>query len=366
MKFNLLTFAASTLFALDVLAQMQINTPGNLVECHPVLLSWSGGQPPYFLSVDPGNQPGAAALEQLGEQNGTSFVWLVNIQANTLVGFTIRDSTGGTEQTAAVAIQDSGDSSCVGKAISSGGGSAAITGGSAPTSKPGDTSVSSTRQITSSNTLSVTNSTSTDSIKGTLTKSVVGTSTAMTSSTSFTSSTSDPIPPSSNSSDIKSGNTDTKAIIISSVLGSVILVILIIVLVRQHKIKRQQVVSPEHSLPDRNQQQAPKDIPFMSSWISQSFFKKTPTPTLTNGHVVEPFISYDEHASGVMREENLHNTTDTQPRGERNSAKELYKRQPYDVDWRKLMERSGAEEGSNNRPGLMHSAVDPPPSYTTD
>ncbi|KAK7436039.1 hypothetical protein VKT23_019342 [Stygiomarasmius scandens] len=366
MKFNLLTFAASTLFALDVLAQMQISTPGSLVECQPVLLSWSEGQSPYFLSVDPGNQPGAAALEQLGEQSSTSFVWLVNIQANTLVGFTVRDSTGATAQTAAVTIQDSGDRSCVGKAISSGGGSAAATGGSSPTSKSSDTATSSSQQAASrsqSNTFSVTNSTSTDSIEGTLTKSVVDTSTAMTSSTSFTSSTSDP---SSNSSDIKSGNTDTKAIIISSVLGSVILVILIIILVRQHKIKQRQFVSPEHGLPDRNRQQAPKDIPFMSSWISQSFFKKTPTPTLTNGHVVEPFISYDEHTSGGMRQENLHNTTDTQPRGERNSAKELYKRQPYDVDWRKLMERSGAEEGSNNRPGLIHPAVDPPPSYTTE
>lgn len=65
-----------------------------------------------YFSVQPGNQPGAAALVDLGQQQGNSFTWTVNIAAGmclpsysfyfrlsivivgTSVGLSVRDSTG--------------------------------------------------------------------------------------------------------------------------------------------------------------------------------------------------------------------------------------------------------------------------------
>lgn len=80
-----------------------------------------------LLSVLPGNQPGAAALENLGTQTGSSFTWQTDIAAGesssrklfpssahplpgTSVGLTLRDSTGALAQSAAFLIQPGGRS----------------------------------------------------------------------------------------------------------------------------------------------------------------------------------------------------------------------------------------------------------------
>lgn len=73
---------------------VMVNTPTSVVQCLPVQLSWSGGQPPYFLSLIPGGQPTGTPLEDLGQQTGTSFSWKADIAANTDVTVQIRDSTG--------------------------------------------------------------------------------------------------------------------------------------------------------------------------------------------------------------------------------------------------------------------------------
>ncbi|THU98471.1 hypothetical protein K435DRAFT_777457 [Dendrothele bispora CBS 962.96] len=105
MKFFTTIFASSLAVA-SVLAQsLTINTPVSLVSGQPTLISWSGGVPPFFLSVEPANQPGAPPLEDLGEQDGTSFTWNVDLAAGTAVGFLLRDSTGATAQSAGVVIQ---------------------------------------------------------------------------------------------------------------------------------------------------------------------------------------------------------------------------------------------------------------------
>ncbi|KAI0775221.1 hypothetical protein BD413DRAFT_296530 [Trametes elegans] len=127
---------ALALFAAAVSAQdFQINTPNPPTQCVPVQITWSNGQPPFFLvsfacdasvktpnetghcssnfSIKPGGQPTAAALQQYTGLTGNSFTWSSNITAGTSVGFTLTDAQGNVAQSAAVTIQDGPDSSCL-------------------------------------------------------------------------------------------------------------------------------------------------------------------------------------------------------------------------------------------------------------
>ncbi|EKM78752.1 hypothetical protein AGABI1DRAFT_85658 [Agaricus bisporus var. burnettii JB137-S8] len=129
----------SLVFAASAFAQsFTINTPANVAQCQPLQITWSGGNPPYFLTVNPGSQPNGPPLVNLGEQNGTSFSWTqVNVQANTQIGFSLRDSSGAIAQTAAVTVNDSGDSSCLGQTPSGSGGTAAPPPATTPTGGAG-------------------------------------------------------------------------------------------------------------------------------------------------------------------------------------------------------------------------------------
>jgi hypothetical protein len=113
-----------------------INTPGQLSECEPALISWTGGQPPYFLSVYPQSDP-STTVENLGELNSTSFTWIVNVASGQSVGFNLLDSTGAEKQTAAVPIQAGVSTSCVGQAASGSAGSAGTTGSNVATGATG-------------------------------------------------------------------------------------------------------------------------------------------------------------------------------------------------------------------------------------
>lgn len=99
---------------------MTINTPSNVVVCQPVLLTWTGGTPPYDLTILPGGEPNGNLIEDLGKQNGTSLTWVANIAAGTSIGFTLRDNVGLIAQTAPVNVLSGSDTSCVGKSPSSG------------------------------------------------------------------------------------------------------------------------------------------------------------------------------------------------------------------------------------------------------
>ncbi|MER6384092.1 Ser-Thr-rich GPI-anchored membrane family protein [Streptomyces sp. NPDC001118] len=90
-----------------------INTPTNVVVCQPVLITWSGGEAPYSLTILPGSQPGAAPLRDLGQQDGTSYTWTADLPAGTSVGLTLKDSTGQVAQSAPFTINDGPDHSCV-------------------------------------------------------------------------------------------------------------------------------------------------------------------------------------------------------------------------------------------------------------
>ncbi|KAG1821719.1 uncharacterized protein BJ212DRAFT_1264797 [Suillus subaureus] len=102
MKFSVVSLS---LFVAGTLAQFTINTPANVVECQPTLLAWSGGTGEFFehavfRPILPGASPDGTALENLGQQNGTSVTWVCNIASGTSIGLTLRDSTGATAQSA--------------------------------------------------------------------------------------------------------------------------------------------------------------------------------------------------------------------------------------------------------------------------
>ncbi|KAG6873927.1 hypothetical protein C0995_008966 [Termitomyces sp. Mi166 len=89
----------------------------------------------------PGSQPSAPALENLGQVQGNSFTWTVNIPAGTSIGLTLRDSTGNVVQSAPFTINAGNDNSCIGASSTAGGSTAGntspATSGAAPsTSSP--------------------------------------------------------------------------------------------------------------------------------------------------------------------------------------------------------------------------------------
>ncbi|KAI5115682.1 hypothetical protein M0805_004923 [Coniferiporia weirii] len=140
-SFALLT-ALATIVA-TAAASMTINTPPSIVQCalEPALLSWSGGAPPYFVTVIPGGQTGGTPLKSFDQTSDTSITWDVDVAAGTSITLALRDSTGAQEFSDAVTISGSSDSSCVNSSVAesssassgSSGSSESISGGSSAT-----------------------------------------------------------------------------------------------------------------------------------------------------------------------------------------------------------------------------------------
>ncbi|OAX39553.1 hypothetical protein K503DRAFT_716207, partial [Rhizopogon vinicolor AM-OR11-026] len=125
------------LFVAGAFAQLTINTPANVVECQPTLLSWSGGTG----DILPGGSPTSASLENLGQQNSTSVTWICNIASGTSIGLTLVDSTGLTAQTAPFTVNPGSSTSCTNSTSLSAGPtgqttSPATTAGSGTTTTP--------------------------------------------------------------------------------------------------------------------------------------------------------------------------------------------------------------------------------------
>ncbi|KAG2741009.1 hypothetical protein P692DRAFT_20880446 [Suillus brevipes Sb2] len=97
----------SPVSAVPAVFGLTINTPANVVECQPILFSWTGGQAPYYLTLVPGmssragnqwphlraiiftpQQSSGDIFEQIKSfptQTGTSYTWNVDLQANTIL-----------------------------------------------------------------------------------------------------------------------------------------------------------------------------------------------------------------------------------------------------------------------------------------
>ncbi|WWD04970.1 hypothetical protein V865_003041 [Kwoniella europaea PYCC6329] len=111
-----------------------VNTPASLVQCQPAAISWTGGTGPYIISVIPGGQPSAAALETINDnESGNSLTWTVDIAANTEITIKLTDSTGAIQYSSPVTIQ-SGSDSCLNGSSASGSSSATASGASAASS----------------------------------------------------------------------------------------------------------------------------------------------------------------------------------------------------------------------------------------
>jgi len=104
-----------------------VNTPTNVVQCQPILITWADGVPPYFPSIIPGGQPSAPALKTFDTTSATSLTWNVDIGGSITIA--LKDSTGATAFTDIVNIQSSPSGSC---ASSSGAASAPPATGSTP------------------------------------------------------------------------------------------------------------------------------------------------------------------------------------------------------------------------------------------
>jgi hypothetical protein len=108
---------------------LTVNTPVNVVQCQPIQFTWTSGTPPYFLSLIPGGQTAAPPIKQFPPQQGTSFTWLADLQANTIFNIVLKDNTGTQVFSDIVTITAGGDSSCLNTAVSENG-----SGSAAPTS----------------------------------------------------------------------------------------------------------------------------------------------------------------------------------------------------------------------------------------
>ncbi|WVR05202.1 hypothetical protein IAU60_002214 [Kwoniella sp. DSM 27419] len=123
--------AVSTLVA--VANALTVSTPASLIECQPVQLTWTGGaQAPYYISVIPGGQAGATALENLPEAQSSPTTWNVDLAAGTNVTISIRDGSGTVAYSSPVVIQSGSSTSCLG--TNSGSSSAAASGSAAASS----------------------------------------------------------------------------------------------------------------------------------------------------------------------------------------------------------------------------------------
>lgn len=120
-------FVTLALAAVALAQELRVNSPASLIQCQPALLTWTGGQSPYFVAAIPGGQPSAAALKDFGQQTGTQLTWNVDLPAGTSVTIKITDASGAVNYNSAVTIQEGSSSSCLNGGGASGSASAAAT-----------------------------------------------------------------------------------------------------------------------------------------------------------------------------------------------------------------------------------------------
>ncbi|KAG8944940.1 hypothetical protein FRC03_001864 [Tulasnella sp. 419] len=104
MQFRFATFVAliATTFvnAQAGAADPTINTPSGVVVCLPVMLTFSGTQPPFILEIHPGGQPDTPALKTFEPTSANSLTWVVDQPAGTSLTLVIRDAIGRTNPSA--------------------------------------------------------------------------------------------------------------------------------------------------------------------------------------------------------------------------------------------------------------------------
>ncbi|KAJ3487143.1 hypothetical protein NLI96_g3733 [Meripilus lineatus] len=97
---------------------LTINTLASVVQCQPVKFTWSGGVPPYFLSLLPAGQPAAAAIKQFPTQQGTEYSWTVDLAAGSTFSTSLKDSTGAVAYSDIQTVNSGPDASCLNASVS--------------------------------------------------------------------------------------------------------------------------------------------------------------------------------------------------------------------------------------------------------
>ncbi|KAF8348813.1 hypothetical protein F5887DRAFT_536392 [Amanita rubescens] len=110
-KFFLTAIAIISL--VPAIASLTINTPAGVVQCQPTLLTWSGGTPPYYLTLLPGGQVAGEPIQSFDATDDTSKTWLANVNPGQQITFALKDSTGETAFTDQVQVRQGTDKGCM-------------------------------------------------------------------------------------------------------------------------------------------------------------------------------------------------------------------------------------------------------------
>jgi len=106
-----------TLVLVGVQADLTIFTP-ELVQCKDVLVTWTSTAPSYNLIVVPEDNPCDAIVKDLGDHDGTSMTWKVDIPKYSNVMFSLVDALGEEAWSGTMTVKDSDDASCLSSADS--------------------------------------------------------------------------------------------------------------------------------------------------------------------------------------------------------------------------------------------------------
>ncbi|KAL7284842.1 hypothetical protein ACG7TL_002155 [Trametes sanguinea] len=90
-----------------VAGQLVINTPNDVAQCVPTLVTWSGAPGPFFLLVLEDGQP----IQEFGglPADEYSFEWGTNVRAGTQVTLQLNNAAGVFAETSPFVIQDGPD-----------------------------------------------------------------------------------------------------------------------------------------------------------------------------------------------------------------------------------------------------------------
>ncbi|KIJ52639.1 hypothetical protein M422DRAFT_43467 [Sphaerobolus stellatus SS14] len=143
-------FFSATVFALFsalvVKGALQIDTPSSVVVCEPVAFHFSGGTPPYYVSLIPAGQPAGSAFKQFPSTTGNTITWNVDMQSGTAFSLSLRDGSGNVAFSDKISIQAGPDDRQVAhnvyhiRAYTHMYGLSCINGGAPPPSPPENTS----------------------------------------------------------------------------------------------------------------------------------------------------------------------------------------------------------------------------------
>ena len=111
---------AFTLLTLPAIAQSNltfITTPTDAFQCIPLMLSWSGGSPPFSLAIVSSGI--ATPLQLYPDLSGLEFSWSSNISAGTTITFQLTDAEGDIAVSPAALTIQAGSNSCLPMSTSS-------------------------------------------------------------------------------------------------------------------------------------------------------------------------------------------------------------------------------------------------------